>query len=351
MAWLGSTIKSLDTRKELISYIGGNTEPSRVVVTNSGGEVDSSVVTLAELALLSGVSSNVQSQLTGLSDDKEDEITGAATTVTSANLTSNRVLLSDGSGKISASDVTATTLAFLDPTSSIQSQLDALHPEITTSAPLSQSKIDGLANTLSGKQPTIGSGTNLLVNKITFGTGATAIDFQGAVNCVTQQVTGDTAIFTTGTTNIDDADLSYIPFAGSFTNNGINHPSDSTLFNIDTAGEYTINVQLRGTGGTVNDRGMYWVVVRRYKNRADDSTRGSTLYRDYYLGSSYYRDNSSTYNDIVLGGNVRVHFESNTDNFEIVVQKSYQQNVDTGSLPLDNAESFITIERHVYEVS
>ena len=27
MAWLGSTIKSLDTRKELVNYIGGNTEP------------------------------------------------------------------------------------------------------------------------------------------------------------------------------------------------------------------------------------------------------------------------------------------------------------------------------------
>ena len=140
MAWLGSTIKSLDTRKELVNYIGGNTEPSRAVVTNSGGEIDSSVVALAELALLSGVSSNVQSQLTDLGNDKEDAITGAATTVTSANLTSNRVLLSDASGKIIASTVTATTLVYLDATSSIQTQLNGKHPEITTSAPLSQNK-------------------------------------------------------------------------------------------------------------------------------------------------------------------------------------------------------------------
>ena len=75
MAWLGSTIKSLDTRKELVNYIGGNTQPSRVVVTNSGGEIDSSVVTVAELALHSGVSSNVQMQLTALGNDKEDAIT------------------------------------------------------------------------------------------------------------------------------------------------------------------------------------------------------------------------------------------------------------------------------------
>ena len=117
---MGRTIKSLDTRKELVNYIGSNTITSRAVVTNSAGEIDSSVVTLAELALLSGVSSNVQTQLTDLGNDKEDEITGAATTVTSANLTSDRVLLSDASGKISASTVTATTLAYLDPTSSIQ---------------------------------------------------------------------------------------------------------------------------------------------------------------------------------------------------------------------------------------
>ena len=120
MSWLGSTMKSLDTRKELVNYIGGDTQPSRAVVTNSGGEIDSSVVTVAELALLSGVSSNVQTQLGDLGNDKEDEITGAATTVTSANLTSDRVLLSDGSGKISSSSVTATTLTYLDPTSSIQ---------------------------------------------------------------------------------------------------------------------------------------------------------------------------------------------------------------------------------------
>ena len=75
MAWLGQTIKSLDTRKELVSYIGGNTQPSCAVVTNSGGEIDSSVVTVAALALLSGVSPNAQTQLTDLGDDKEDAIT------------------------------------------------------------------------------------------------------------------------------------------------------------------------------------------------------------------------------------------------------------------------------------
>ena len=142
-------------------------------------------MTAAELALLSGVSSNVQTQLTDLGDDKEDAITGAAMTVTSSNLTSNRVLLSDGYGKISASDMNATTFAYLDPTSSLQSQLDGKHPEITTDTPLSQSRVDGLANTLSGKQPLIDSSTNLVINKVTFGAGGSAIEFQGDLSSYT----------------------------------------------------------------------------------------------------------------------------------------------------------------------
>ena len=261
------------------------------------------------------------------------------------------MLLSDGNGKISACDVTATTFAYLDPTSSIQDQLGGKHPEITTSAPLGQTKIEGLADTFSGKQPTIGSSTNLVVNKITFGAGASAIDFSGAVNCVTQQATGGgDPIYATGTTNVDNSNSPYIPFAGSFTNNGINHPTDSALFNIDTAGEYTIVVQLRVTAGDVNERGMYWAVVRRYKSRPDGNNQG-TFFRDYFMGSSYYRDDVDTYDDIVLGGTVRVHFEAADEQFEIVVQRAYQQNVNSGNNPLDNSESFIAIERHSYEVS
>ena len=212
MSWLGSTIKSLDTRKELVNYIGGNTQPSRAVVTNSGGEIDSSVVTVAELALLSGVSSNVQTQLTGLGDDKQDEITGAATSVTSANLTSDRVLLSDGAGKIIVSDVTATTLAYLDPTSSIQGQINSKQSEITASAPLSQSKVQGLADSLSGKQPTIGSSTNLVVNKISFGSGGSTIDFQGVVptNSTLVLSSGGTLTLTDSANGTVAADLSGI---------------------------------------------------------------------------------------------------------------------------------------------
>ena len=42
-----------------------------------------------------------------------------------------------------------------------------------------RTKFDGLANTLSGKQPTIGSSTDLVVNQVTFGSGVDAILFNG----------------------------------------------------------------------------------------------------------------------------------------------------------------------------
>ena len=172
--------------------------------------------------------------------------------------------------------------------------------------------------------------------------------------CITEQVTptaGNNPISTTGSINIDNGALTYIPFAGGFTNNGITHLNNSPLFNINVAAEYTINVQLRVTAGGVNERGMYWVICRRYKNRpANNNTRGNQ-FRDYYLGSSYYRDYTDAFDEIVLGGNVRIHFEGNDENFEIAVQRAYQQNVNSGNNPPNNGASFITIERHAYQVA
>lgn len=65
---------------------------------------------------------------------KQDTITGGATTIVSSNLTASRALESDGSGKVSASSVTSTTLTFLDATSSVQTQLNAKQATITGGA-------------------------------------------------------------------------------------------------------------------------------------------------------------------------------------------------------------------------
>jgi hypothetical protein len=56
---------------------------------------------------------------------KQDAITGAATTITSSNLTASRALVSDGSGKVATNAVTSTELGYLSGvTSAIQTQLN-----------------------------------------------------------------------------------------------------------------------------------------------------------------------------------------------------------------------------------
>ena len=80
------------------------------------------------------------------------------------------------------------------------------------------------------------------------------------------------------------------------------------------------------------------MVCRRYKSRPNNNTEG-TFFRDYYLGSSYYRDDNDLFDDIVLGGNARIHFEGNDEQFIIVVRKAYQQNAASGNCPLNNDQS------------
>ena len=67
---------------------------------------------------------NVTTMTTAL-QSKQDKITGGASTITDDNLTANRALVSNGSGKVAASAVTATELGYLDGvTSNIQTQLN-----------------------------------------------------------------------------------------------------------------------------------------------------------------------------------------------------------------------------------
>lgn len=63
-----------------------------------------------------------------LMQGKQDTIEGAASTITGRDLTANRALVSNGSGKVAVSAVTATELGYLDGvTSGIQGQLNTLN--------------------------------------------------------------------------------------------------------------------------------------------------------------------------------------------------------------------------------
>lgn len=70
------------------------------------------------------VISNIDNLQTSL-DAKQTTVTGGASTITSSNLTTNRALVSNSSGKVAVSAVTSTELGYLDGvTSNVQTQLD-----------------------------------------------------------------------------------------------------------------------------------------------------------------------------------------------------------------------------------
>jgi uncharacterized membrane protein YdcZ (DUF606 family) len=120
-----------------------NLTASRAVVSDGSGKVASSATTAAELGHVSGVTSAIQTQLNG----KQATITGGATTITGSNLTASRALISDGSGKVAVSAVTSTQLGFVSGvTSAIQTQLN------------------GKVNTVNGTVTTAATGSTVVRN-------------------------------------------------------------------------------------------------------------------------------------------------------------------------------------------
>lgn len=67
------------------------------------------------------VSTATQSAING----KQDLVSGGASSITTTDLTANRVLVSDGSGKVAVSTATSSSMDYLDATSSIQTQLNS----------------------------------------------------------------------------------------------------------------------------------------------------------------------------------------------------------------------------------
>ena len=99
-----------------------NLTASRALVSDGSGKIATNAVTSTELGYVSGVTGAIQTQLNA----KQDTITGAATTVTTSNLTANRAVISNGSGKIAVSTATDTELGYLSGvTSAIQTQLNS----------------------------------------------------------------------------------------------------------------------------------------------------------------------------------------------------------------------------------
>ena len=105
------------------------------VSTQINNLIDSSpstLDTLNEIAAALNDDPDFHTTITALINAKEDTITGAATTITSSNLTASKAIISNSSGKVAVSSVTDTELGYVSGvTSALQTQIDAKQDTIS----------------------------------------------------------------------------------------------------------------------------------------------------------------------------------------------------------------------------
>lgn len=148
-------------------------------------------------------------EVTNALTSKQDKIVGGASTITDDNLTANRVLVSNSSGKVAVSAVTSTELGYLDGvTSNVQTQLDSKLSEApvqsvnskTGAVTLTKADI-GLNNVDNVKQYSANNPPPYPVTSVNKKTGAVVLDASD-VNAVAK--TGDSM---TGTLTVGSASL------------------------------------------------------------------------------------------------------------------------------------------------
>ena len=106
-----------------MKYVGLYKDPQDIATKANVDAVATRVSTNeSDIDVLQTSVGNIQTTL----GSKQDVIDGAASTITDSNLTANRALISNGSGKVDVSAVTSTELGYLDGvTSNIQTQLNS----------------------------------------------------------------------------------------------------------------------------------------------------------------------------------------------------------------------------------
>lgn len=123
----------------------------KIVLKNGNGDVLYPRVRVDNVVDSTGAA--VTAATTEQVNAKQDTITGAATTVTSSNLTASRAVTSNSSGKLAVSTTTSTELGYVHGvTSAIQTQINTKQPS-TMSAPIvvagtSQTTVEGTLNAL-----------------------------------------------------------------------------------------------------------------------------------------------------------------------------------------------------------
>jgi hypothetical protein len=131
------TNKTIDTATNTITGLANTNIATGANI--DAAKIGTGIVSTTEFNYLDGVTSAIQTQINA----KQDTITGAATTITTSNLTVSRALSSDASGKVAVSATTSTELGFVSGvTSAIQTQLNAKQGTLTNSAGLAAALSD-----------------------------------------------------------------------------------------------------------------------------------------------------------------------------------------------------------------
>jgi len=108
----------------------GTSDPQQKLDVNGNIKLSGNLntITSTEISYLSGVSSSIQTQI----DSKQATVTGAATTILFTDLTSDKVLLTNTSGKVAVSTLPSAQLSYLsDVTAAIQAQLNTKEVNIS----------------------------------------------------------------------------------------------------------------------------------------------------------------------------------------------------------------------------
>ena len=312
---------------------------SRVLVSDTGGDVSASDVTTTELNVLDGitastselnimdgvtatttelnyvdgVTSSIQTQL----DGKQATITGAATTIDDTDLTASRAVVSNASGKVAVSSVTSTELGYVSGvTSAIQTQLGGKQDTITGAATtiddadLTASRV--LVSNSSGKVAASTTTTTELGNFID-GSSLNASNLDsGTVNdarlpsSISSDITGNAATATTAGT-VTGAAQTNITSLGTLTALTVDDItidgskiSDAGNLEIETGSFLTLDA---ASGGITYQTGTHSFQDGGTARAQFDFNTASTMKMSVWTGSSYTEElRLTTSGTNVLGG-------------------------------------------------
>ena len=325
------------------SIVSNDLSTSKVLVSDASGKVDASTITTTELGYLSGVTSNIQTQI----GTKQDTITGAATTIVSSDLTASKVLVSDASGKVDVSTVTDTELGYLSGvTSAIQTQINSKQATITgaatsiVSSDLTASKI--LVSDANGKV----AASNTTEAEVGYLSGVTSsIQDQlnakqatitgAATTIVSNDLTASKALVSDANGKVDvstvtDTELGYVSGVTSSIQTQLNSKQDTL-----TAG-YGIDI----TSGTISADNIFWATYNSTAISTILSEAANNLVLMRYSGKVYalvkYDASSALFQcaEDTVNYTILATIENSSDVWSAV--RSYNLATDTNTLSFSN---------------